>query len=250
MAGKFTHFRHSVTARNDEKLKEFSRLLGRKSKEAYFYFFTLLELCASESDEGQVEFKIHNETLRTLWESNVKGVQSVCKVLAKSTLLMCEPYANHVVFKIPNLPKYLGSSRLYIGYNKIEDNSIYNIKGSKKKASKKSSKKPLPKLSPLRFLFSEDDSIQEWLREGSENVQQELLDSYSHHVLAEEVKSAYQWQLEREPRIAGLFLKNWMKNKKSPGFGLKQPQKPKTTVTPDNPTGNPYLEELRKMEGA
>lgn len=107
--GKFTHFRHSVFARNDDKIKEFSRLLDRKGKEGYFYYFALIEHCSSESEEGQTEFKIHNETLRSLWESNAKGVQTLCKLLANSALVVCKPCVNHVVFDIPNLPNYLGS---------------------------------------------------------------------------------------------------------------------------------------------
>lgn len=105
---KFSYFRHSVNARNDDKLKEFGSLLGRKSKEGYFYFFTLIELCASQSDDGQTEFKIHQNTLRTLWETNAKGVQVMCKLLTSCALVMCKPCANHVVFSIPNLPIYLG----------------------------------------------------------------------------------------------------------------------------------------------
>jgi hypothetical protein len=109
VSSKFSYFRHSVNARNDDKIQEFSRLLDRKSKEAYFYFFTLLELCSSESREGQIEFKIHNNTLRSLWETNTKGVQVVCELLASSALVVCETCETYVVFHIPKLPIYLGS---------------------------------------------------------------------------------------------------------------------------------------------
>jgi predicted regulator of amino acid metabolism with ACT domain len=105
--------------------------------------------------------------------------------------------------------------------------------------------------SPLAFLFKENDPIQEWLiSEGSsENVQLELAETISHHVLAEEVKTAYQWQLEREPRNAGLFLKNWIKNKKTTVYKPNQGKaafKSKSntvTTTTENPTGSPYLQE-------
>lgn len=70
------------------------------------------------------------------------------------------------------------------------------------------------KKSPLAFLFSPDDEIQPWISsaKASVNVQSELLEKYSHHVLRDEVKTAYQWTLEKKPAHAGLFLKNWMKN--------------------------------------
>lgn len=105
--------------------------------------------------------------------------------------------------------------------------------------------------SPLAFLFMPTDPIQEWLVSpgSSESVQQELLDTVSHHVLAEEIKTAYQWQLEKDPRNAGLYLKNWIKNKKTYGLGLKKAQKSFSRkghgVMPSdqNPTGNPYIQE-------
>jgi uncharacterized phage protein (TIGR02220 family) len=106
--GKFSYFRHSVFTRNDDKIREFSRLLGRKSKEAYFYFFTLIEHCAAESSDGQTEFKVHHDTLRALWETNTRGVQTVCKLLTSSALLVCKQCANHVILDIPKLPFYLG----------------------------------------------------------------------------------------------------------------------------------------------
>lgn len=85
------------------------------------------------------------------------------------------------------------------------------------------SKSKGPKKSPLEFLFSPEDEIQSWLAapKASINVQNELLENYSHHMLRDEVKTAYQWTLERKPSHAGLFLKNWMRNKpKKAAYGF------------------------------
>lgn len=230
-SGKFSYFRHSVNARNDDKLKDFSHQLGRKSKEAYFYFFTLLELCASESDEGQTEFKIHNATLRTLWESNAKGVQSLCKVLANSTLLMCKPYANHVVFSIPNLPTYLG---------------LYDVKKRKEKERKEEESITIIQ-GPLSFLFHARPDIQKWLNEGNHDTQKAILaKNKSHHELAELIEKAFTWAQDKNQR-AEAWLMTFITNSKTSGFGSNQAQKSKTPITPDNLTGNPYKAKLAQI---
>jgi spore cortex formation protein SpoVR/YcgB (stage V sporulation) len=237
--GKFTHFRHSVNARNDDKIKELGRLLGRKSKEAYFHYFALIELCSSESDEGQTEFKIHNNTLRTLWESNAKGVQTMCELLAKSALVVCKPCVNHVVFEIPNLPNYLGS---------YETNKIKKIKEKKENKLTEDPKKILPpeasqdnlkKPSPLSVYFSDSPEIQEWLDAGVHETHLMLLKKYSHHEVVDLIARAYAWAKPRGAR-AETWLYTFVSNTTTPAYGANRHQK-KSRATPANPTGNPYL---------
>ena len=228
---KFSYFRHSVNARNDDKIREFSRLLERKSKEAYFYFFTLIELCASESTEGQTEFKIHNNTLRTLWETNAKGVQSLCKSLATSALVMCKPCANHVVFSIPNLPIYLG---------------LYDVKKRKEK-ERKEEESIINKASPLSFLFHHRPDIQKWLNEGNHDTHNVILArNKSHHEIFEIIEKAYGWAQPKNKR-ADSWVLTFFDNKKPSGFGSNLAQESKTLITPDNPTGNPYKAKLAKL---
>lgn len=223
--GKFNYFRHSVGTRNDPKIKVLQNLLGRKSKEAYHYYFILLELCAEVSEDGQTEFEFHENTLRVAWETNAKGVQEVCRVLTLSALCVCTHHASHVRCDLVKLPKYLGS---------------YDTKESKEKKRKENK---ILEHSALSILFSVDDEIQSWLLTGTEASQKELLEKYSHHVLAEEVKKAFLWQLEKSPRKAGSFLITWMGNKKTSAFNPKQAQKSKGRITPGNPTGNPHLDD-------
>lgn len=231
MAGKFNYFRHSVSTSDDPKMRVFANLLERRSKEAYYYYFKLLELCASESIDGQTEFTFHETTLRAKWETNTKGVRDMCELLTLSTLVMCESHASHVVCHIPNLPKYLG---------------LYDAKESKEKKRKVNN---ILEASTLSVLFSENDEIQKWLLTGTDSAQKELLEKHSHHVLAEEIKKAYLWQLEKAPRKAGSFLITWMSNKKTTAFNPGKAQagfKNKSNgvvATPLNPTGNPYIQE-------
>lgn len=106
--GDKDYFRHSFHTRNDDKIREFQRLLGRDWRSAYFYYFTLIELCASQAEKGQEEFKIHLSTLREMWGTNAKGVASLCKLCGESELLGVKHCDSFVVFSIPKLSKYMG----------------------------------------------------------------------------------------------------------------------------------------------
>lgn len=227
MSGKFGYFRHSVNTRNDPKMKVFQNLLGRKAKEAYHYYFKLIELCAGEAVEGQTEFTFHENTLRVTWETNAKGVQELCTHLTLSALCVCTHHASHVVCDLVNLPKYLGS---------------YDTKEKKEKKGKESK---VLEHSILSTLFKPEDPIQPWLLTGTEAAQEEILKKYSHHVLAEEIKKAFLWQLEKSPRKAGSFLVTWMSNKKTSAFN---PKSPKVASSPENPTGDPYLQQVIDMD--
>lgn len=212
-------------------------LLGRKKKEAYHYWFSLLELCASESDEGQTEFTFHSKTIRDLWLVSEPGLHEVCTAMTLSLLGECTVVASQVKCCIVNLPEYLGS---------------YSTKEIKERKEIKE-KKTLER-SPLSILFNAEDEIQKWLLTGTEASQKELLEKHSHHVLAEEIKKAFLWQLEKSPRKAGTFLVTWMSNKKTQAFGVNQGQarlKTKSnslTATPENPTGNPYKQQIIELE--
>lgn len=103
--------------------------------------------------------------------------------------------------------------------------------------------------SPLSTLFKPEDSIQSWLLTGSLEAQKELLEKFSHHVLAEEVKKAFIWQCENKSRNAGSFLLTWLSNKKTTAFMPNSAQKRFSGrgagIEPSelNPTGNPYIQE-------
>jgi translation elongation factor EF-G len=209
-------------------MKVFQNLLGRKSKEAYHFYFKLIELCSSESSEGQTEFTFHENTLRVLWETNAQGVREVCSHLTLSALCVCTHHASHVNALFVNLPKYLGS---------------YSTKEKKEKEKKVN----ILEASLLSFLFDAEDEIQKWLLTGTESSQKELLEKHSHHVLAEEIRKAFLWQFEKSPRKAGTFLVTWLSNKKSAAFMPRKAHTTKSAVTTDNPTGNPYKNELSEI---
>lgn len=135
--------------------------------------------------------------------------------------------------------------------NEKNDNNLLVIEEPKKNLPPEKIKGKRKGLdhSPLSTLFKPDDSIQSWLLTGSIEAQKELLEKYSHHVLAEEIKRAFIWQCEKHPRKAGSYLLTWMSNKKTSGYGANQAQKSfkrkglGVASTELNPTGDPFLQE-------
>lgn len=93
-------------------------MLGRKSKEGYFYYFTLLELIGEQCDKDpDIEHRIHTSTLREMWGTNAQGVHHVCTSLAQSALVVCELCNGYVVLRVPNFSKYLGKYKSEIASN-------------------------------------------------------------------------------------------------------------------------------------
>jgi hypothetical protein len=121
------------------------------------------------------------------------------------------------------------------------------ITTSKNANNAKNEKNIIIKASPLEFLFPENESIKKWLQGGKKEVQESLLNDFSHHVLAEEIKKAYLWQSVKTKRKSDLFLLNWMSNKKTNGLGLNQAQARFSGHTTGNDITPQELERAREL---
>lgn len=259
-SGKKNYFRHSMNARNDHKLRSFMDLFGRNWREGYFYFFTLLELCGNEAQEGKTEHTFHKKTLRDLWGTSAQGVHDVCTKCAQSALVMCKVDTDHVTFSLPNLLNYTGK------YETNAPNKEKKIKENKENKLIIEPEKNLPEIkpqdfrnpkdleevskkpSPLSFLFGNNPDIQIWLNEGLHQTHMMLLKKYSHHELVDLIEKAFAWAAPRGTK-AESWLYTFVSNKNTAGYGLNQGKaafKNKTntvTATPKNPTANPYIQE-------
>lgn len=239
-SGKKNYFRHSFHARKHSGI---AGMIEDHGKEAYFHFFALVELCAEQASDSfpeDAKFTFRRSTVcRELLVTNSRLSRHLL-VTVPSLIDDIVVTEKEVQILFPKLAKYMG---------KYESKSTLNspnkeIKEKKERKeveapavspilevvkAKRTRKKNLPKMeseetlktSPLAFLFKPDDEIQSWLKSNgsSFNVQKELIDSYSHHILADEVKTAFQWQQERSPRNAGLYLKTWMKRSNKAAYG-------------------------------
>jgi uncharacterized phage protein (TIGR02220 family) len=123
--GKTNYFRHSFLARHDKSLNAFMALFGRDFRDGYFYFFTLLELCAGEAGDSKTDFTHHVSVLRSLWRTSTQSVHDVCNKFTASGLLMCTQSSDNVIFSIPNLRNYTGK------YEKGVSNKVKETKESK-----------------------------------------------------------------------------------------------------------------------
>jgi DNA-binding Lrp family transcriptional regulator len=176
------------------------------------------------------QFKIERNRMRRLLEKLEEAGQIEQQTSAKNTIIT-----------VINWDAYQ-SDEQQVNIKRTSDEHQVNTNKNAKNVKNKKNDKKLLEASPLAFLFDATDSIQQWLLTGTEQSQKEILEKHSHHVLVEEIKKAYLWQLEKQPRKAGTFLVTWLSNKKTHAYGANKPKATLSVgVTPDNPTGNPYL---------
>lgn len=253
-SGKKNYFRHSFFARNDMKLK---LLRDRVGIGFYFYYFSLLEQCGEASSENLKDiYEFHNSTIRNLWSINLKKSERIAIEMMSVGLLEFKKLENSFLFTIPNFSKYMGRYE-----SKLESNSP-NKRKEKERKEKESklnteAEKNLPKIesqevlkkaSPLSFLFDHRPDIQTWLNLGNHDTHLILVKERSHHELVELVPKAFDWAAQKNLR-AESWLRTFMLNQNTHGYGSNQAKKSKTAPTPNNPTGNPYkaqLDELRR----
>jgi hypothetical protein len=104
------------------------------------------------------------------------------------------------------------------------------------------------KASPLSFLFHHRPDIQDWLNKGNHDTHLIIVRERSHHEIVDLIPKAYDWALPKNMR-AESFLITFFNNKNTHGYGANQAQKSfkrkgaGLTPTPENPTGDPYLQE-------
>jgi hypothetical protein len=225
-SGRKSYFRHSFNARNDTKLRLFRDHVGVGF---YFYYFTLLELCAENiGDEKEAHFEFHESVIRQLWCMNLRKCESTSVHLNATGLVLFKKVGKTFHFTIPNLLKYLGryeTNCKVIPLIKKEINKERNILEKPEKEISVKVKKPrikkhiLSESSPLEGLFPDDEDIRHWLRSGSVKIQENIAATYQDGPLAEEIRKAYYWQSENlgKARAAGVFLSSvWLPKSKIP----------------------------------
>lgn len=138
--------------------------------------------------------------------------------------------------------------------NANNENNI-NINGAKTSfnptswlSPEKNSQEILKKPSPLSFLFDHMPEVQAWLDMGNHHTHLLMVKKFAPEILVAEVQDMYSWAKRNEVR-AETWMLNRLNNKNIAANGAKRPQKSfsrKTngvTPTPENPTGDPYLQE-------
>ena len=246
----YGYFRHRFDAHNDPKIHAIADKMGIVGIGYYYLLIEIYGAAYSSLDDKNQKVVLHIRSISSVWRQRNDYCLLNLSKLAAMGLLRFSNDSSMIELDIPNFPKYFGAYE-HKSDNKRKEKEIKENEIKVNKSTKSIAQKN-PKVSPLASLFKPDDPIQKWLLTGSEISQKELLIAHSHHVLAEEVKKAFLWQCEKKPRKAGTFLLTWMSNKKSHAYNPNQAQdrfknKTNTVVaTPENPTGNPYIQEARE----
>lgn len=239
-SGKKNYFRHSINMRKDPKVVS---LISNHGKEAYFHWMILVEMCAEFAiDNGYPIDEIFIFHKRTICSELMVTPQRLGgHLLAIQSSLLGDLVATgeRVEIKFPKLRKYIGR------YENKNDSNSPNKRKEKEIKEKEINNKP----SPLSFLFHARPEIQKWLDAGNHDTHTVILArNKSHHELAELLEKAFDWSQGKDLR-AETWLLTFVDNKKTSGFGSNQSKKafkPKghgVASTPENPTGDPYLQE-------
>ena len=152
-SGTKNYFRHSFNARNDSKLVRAINMIG---PEAYFFYFTLIEMICIELDgEHNKEVEFHSDYLKKEWGVNIRGAEKALRTLHEVSLIELitlseELSKNRRTFGkvwsifIPNLSKY------YMKYMDVLHKS--RVKKRKEKKRKEKKKKTLKTTALLKEL--------------------------------------------------------------------------------------------------
>jgi len=145
-SGRKDYFRHYYGARKDQKIRY---LMDKFGKEAYFFYFTIIELCAEQaSHELKKSYEFHASILRQELGLSQRRLNLVLNEMQSRLLLDYTLIENTYKINLPNLAKYMGKYT-----NKNESNSPNKRKEKKRKENKNINKKNN---------YTPDDLMQLW----------------------------------------------------------------------------------------
>jgi len=105
-SGKKDYFRHSMHARNDDKIQD---IMDKFGVAGYFYWFALVEICATQAADSDTEkFIFHQRTLIKELRCHKNKLRVLLEYFENTSLILVEYTENRVEVCIPKLRKYLG----------------------------------------------------------------------------------------------------------------------------------------------
>lgn len=127
--GKKNYFRHSFTARNDERIQDVIEKFGPAG---YYYWFALIELCAEQAScEIKKTYVFHPRILIKELRCHTNKLRVILEYLQSTRLILLDYNEKHIEVGIPNLSKYMGKYT-----NKIDSNTSNKTKLNKTKLNK------------------------------------------------------------------------------------------------------------------
>ncbi len=131
--GSMHYFRHSWIARNDDFVLG---LMDKFGKAGYFYWFTLIELCAEQCADGYQEYsKFHESRLYRELKCNSRKLKPLLDYMKTKGKLDYNYSEKFYQLSIVNLPFYIGKykkpkQKVPPKENKIKENKIKEKKVS------------------------------------------------------------------------------------------------------------------------
>lgn len=249
------YFKHYSTAGEGNTLNHLFEEFGHHG---YAYWFLLLELCNHNWDgKSEPSFTFFESIVRKKLRISSTKLKLFLNFCSTKTELSFNISGKDLNIHIPMLLEVKTSRNViksnknqltvYIEENRerIEENRL--LEAPEKNLPEKNSQEILRKPSPLSFLFQSAPEIQSWLDAGTHETHMMLIKKYSHHELVDLVEKAYAWAIPKGQR-AESWLYTFVSNKTTSGYGFNKGQKKNSLVTPDNPTGDPYLAQIIEME--
>lgn len=250
-SGKRNYFRHSFNARNDEFIVG---LMNEFKEKGYFMWFALCEMSGEMLADGHKwPLKFNQSRLYKELRCNHSKLHLFFTYCEHRSKIGCTYSAPTFSLEIPSLLKYVGKYSENVP-NKIKEKEIKEKEIKLPAKAETVVEKSLPEIlipeetkraSPISILFDCEPEIQAWLNAGTFETHLMLLKKFSHHVLVEQITSAYAWAKPRSIK-AETWLYTFVSNKNTHGLGANKAKAMKSTATPDNPTGDPYLAELNE----
>jgi len=217
-SGRKNYFRHLFNTHNNDKMQKAISLLGF---EAYYYYFSLLELCGEKAvneESTPKVFTFHQQSIRILWRKQSKSCKKVVEKLQESGLFVATFNESFIEFEIPNFPKYLGKYQ-------IKNNSNAPKKRKEKERKEKNKEKESKVVAPSRGnkppthgVLNEFSSLEmeDYFMGISHNVQKKWISLYEISWIKSELKNADLW-IETNPHKKpksnfSAFFTRWLKN--------------------------------------
>lgn len=218
--GTKNYFRHSMSAHENHKIMD---LIKKAGKEAYFHYFTLVEICARqyvEKNGSENSFKFHASTLCVKLMVTRQRLGGHLLAIQSSLGGRWAVVGSQVEIEYDKIPEYLGS------YNSSIPNIIKEIKKERKECEEKiPEKKPTKKQQKITEISSKE-IVPEIIRDrvdlnnksleriktfGSENCHK-LFEKFPSGYIFDEVDTMLEWLKENPKRkFSYLFVLNWLK---------------------------------------
>ena len=187
-----------MSAHENHKIIE---LIKKNGKEAYFHYFTLIEICARqyiEKNDGKTSFKFHASTIcaKLLVTRQRLGGHLLAIQCALGGHWVCND--SQVEIEYCKIPEYMGL------YDSSVPKKEKKRKEKKEKEIEKNDHTILDSLTPI------DEEFHKVICRMTESQQQKLLDSFGFEIVSSYIKQVGSWKDYEKVKDVYRTIVNWI----------------------------------------